>query len=186
MNNDSLHEEHHELLPQTESNFRIDLPVYLKWKPTRKRIVVVSSFSSLLNPLTASFFLPALPTIINEYNATQVQIAMVYSLYFLTIAASKLAWGPLIDKYSRKWCLVAALLLYILFAYITAYSFDMWFLITARAITGIPMSSLFMITTSIISDVYPPNKRGFAIGIRSVVLVIDVLLGAPIGGSYIV
>ena len=164
------------------SKFKFDTSIYTVWEPIRTRILLISSLAPVLNPLTGSFFLPALPTIIDEFDATQIEIALVYSLYFFVVAISKLVWGPFVDKYSRKWCLIIAMLQFILFTYVTAYAFDMWFLIILRTLTGIPQAVFFVIANSIISDIFPPNKRGFAMGIRSIPMLVNIIFGSPIGG----
>lgn len=181
-----INEDNKEREPLTEkqrpSKFAFDETEYIPWEATRKKILLISALSPVLNPLTGSFFIPTLPTIIEDFNATHLETALVYSLYLLVVAVSKLLWGPFIDKYSRKWCLIIALLQFIFIYYITAFAFDMWYLIITRSLAGIPMSSYFVISSSIISDIFPPNKRGFAMAVRQFPILINVLLGPPIGG----
>ena len=74
--------------------------------PTRTKIFWLCALPGLLQFLCGSLFLPALPAIDSEYNPTPLQATLTLSIYSFLSGIVPILWGPISDKYSRKWLLV--------------------------------------------------------------------------------
>ena len=135
---------------------------YTKWSSIRLRLLVVTSMASTLAPLTGSFFLPALPDIIQEFQPTEVEIALLVSIYTLVVGTAKILWAPLCEQYSRKWTLMIALILYVILIYFDGWPRTIWSLIILRSLVAFPASSFLVVVGGILSDTFSPLTRDIA------------------------
>ena len=72
----------------------------------RMKIFWICAFPGLLQFLCGSLFLPALPDITEEFNPTTFQSTATLSVYSFLSGVVPIIWGPICDRYSRKWVLV--------------------------------------------------------------------------------
>lgn len=75
--------------------------------PIRMKIFWLCAFPGLLQFLCGSLFLPALPDINEQYQPSAFLSTLTISIYSLFSGIVPILWGPICDKYSRKWVLVA-------------------------------------------------------------------------------
>src|SRR5262245_50771959 len=67
---------------------------------------------SAIGPLTTDMYLPSLPDIARELNASTAQAQFTISAYLIGFAVGQIFYGPVSDRHGRKPILIAALALY--------------------------------------------------------------------------
>jgi MFS family permease len=90
--------------------------------------------------------------------------------------------AKLSDIYGRKSIYILDILLFALGSLITITSFSYDMLLIGRAIQGIGAGGIFPVANAFIGDIFPPDKRGGALGILSSVWGLSSVLGPVLGG----
>ena len=91
---------------------------------------------SAIGPLTTDMYLPSLPDIARQLNASTAQVQFTISAYLIGFAVGQIFYGPVSDRHGRKPVLMAAIALYCVASLACALSTSIEMLIVARAYSG--------------------------------------------------
>lgn len=139
-------------------------------------------FMAMLDNLVVNI---ALPTISRDLDARATQLQWVISAYTLVFASLQITSGGLGDRFGRKRWFMIGLAIFTSVSAIAAFSNSMDMLIVMRALQGLGAALIMPLSLSLISNAFPPEERGRAIGIWSAVSVSSIALGPVIGGAIV-
>ncbi|NLP41709.1 MAG: MFS transporter [Veillonellaceae bacterium] len=148
-------------------------------------VLIVVMMTSFLAPFMGSSINLAIPAIGAEFSGSTVFLSWVVSGYLLASAAFLLPFGRLADIIGRKKVLITGLILFSLFALLSGLAWSAESIIIFRVGHGIATSMIFGTGMAIITSVYPPQKRGFAIGVIASATYVGLSLGPVIGGLMV-
>lgn len=116
--------------------------------------VVILGLLSGIGPLCTDFYLPALPDITRQLNATSTQTQLSLTAALLGLGLGQLFFGPLSDHIGRRRPLILSLLLFIVSSAMCALTQDIHLLILWRFLQGFAGAGGSVLSRSIARDRY--------------------------------
>jgi EmrB/QacA subfamily drug resistance transporter len=139
-------------------------------------------FMAILDNLVVNV---ALPTITRELDASTTQLQWIISAYTLVFASLQITAGGLGDRFGRKRWFLIGVALFTVTSLLAAFAGNIETLIAARALQGLGAALIMPLSLSLISDAFPPEERGKALGIWSAVSISGLALGPIVGGTIV-
>lgn len=127
----------------------------------------------------------AIPTLVRDLGATNSQLQWMVDSYTLVFAGLLLTAGSLGDRFGRLGALQAGMAIFGLGSLASAVIDTPNQLIGTRALMGIGGALIMPATLSIITNVFPPEERGKAIGMWAAIAGVATALG-PISGGFLI
>jgi EmrB/QacA subfamily drug resistance transporter len=151
----------------------------------RWKTLAVLSLALLIIGLDNTILNVALPSLQKEFDASSSTLQWIVDSYLLVFAGLLLTMGTLGDRFGRKRALQLGLLLFGGASLGALVADSAGQLIAIRAAMGIGGALIMPATLSVISNVFPREERGKAIGIWSGMASVGIGLGPLIGGLLI-
>jgi EmrB/QacA subfamily drug resistance transporter len=139
-------------------------------------------FMTALDTLVVANSLPALRT---SLHANLGDLEWTVNAYNLAFAVALLTGAALGDRYGRKRMYVIGLLGFTIASAAAALSPSVGALIAARGVQGIAAAVVTPMTLTLISEAFPAEKRGAAIGLWGGITGLAVALGPVVGGAIV-
>lgn len=135
-------------------------------------------------PLAIDIYLPAFPTIAQQFSVTEQQVQQTVAIFMLTVGVGQLIAGPLADRYGRKPVAIVGISLYAASALLAYFSPSFEVLMLARALQGLGACATFVVAFAIVRDKYGAQRSGQMITyLNGVVCFIPAL--APLLGAWL-
>ena len=147
--------------------------------------LAVLSLSLVIIGLDNTILNVALPTLQRDLSATASELQWMVDSYVLVFAGLLLTMGAVGDRFGRAKALVAGLVVFGAASAAAAFTSSATQLIAARAVMGIGGALIMPATLSIITDVFPREERGRAIGIWAAVAGLGIGIGPVVGGALL-
>jgi len=126
----------------------------------------------------------AMPTVVAALGGLEYY-AWAFAAYMLFAAVSMPLYGRLADIYGRKRLFYVGVGFFVVGSVLAGLAGSMLQLVAMRALQGIGAGAMFSIPYTILGVVYPPEKRGRAIGLGSSVWGISSVLGPVLGFAIV-
>jgi DHA1 family bicyclomycin/chloramphenicol resistance-like MFS transporter len=118
------------------------------------RTVVVLGGLTMFGPLSLDLYLPALPQLADDLNASASAAQLSITACLLGLAVGQLVAGPLSDRLGRKRPLIIGLVAYLLASLACAVAPSVTVLIVLRLIQGLAGAAGIVISRAIARDLY--------------------------------
>jgi len=125
---------------------------------------------------------PLLPTLSEQFGTNVRHVSFIEPAYLLGYGFFTLVYAPLSDRFGRFRIVAFCLITFSLFTLLTAFVDGTNQMIFLRLLTGIGAAGIAPTTISWISDTYPYEKRGHALGIFFGNVAGGTAFGASTGG----
>jgi len=143
------------------------------------------SIGIFMATLDASIVNISLPTIMADFKASLAVSEWIILAYMLTITGLLLPFGRLADMIGRKKIFRLGFVMFSLGSGLCALSQNPAQLIFFRAFQAIGAAMLTSNSFAIITAVFPPEKRGRALGIAGTVVATGFTVGPSLGGFLV-
>lgn len=147
--------------------------------------VVVLGLLCAIGPLCTDFYLPALPEITEQLNATGTQTQLSLTAALIGLGLGQLFFGPLSDRIGRRKPLAISLLLFIFSSAMCAVTYDIHMLIAWRFLQGFAGAGGSVLSRSIARDRYQGTQLTQFFALLMTVNGIAPVL-SPVLGGYII
>lgn len=124
----------------------------------------------------------ALPSISSEFQASAIMSSWVITGYILSTAALLLPFGHLADIIGRRKIYLLGTLSFALITIASTFAHSIAALLIWRILQGVSSALIFGTGMAILTSVYPPQKRGQALGYSTAVTYLGLSVGPVLGG----
>lgn len=145
-------------------------------------MVLLNAFTT---PLMLSAINVALPSIATDLSMNAVLLSWIPMAYLMASAMFVLIFGRIADMVGRKRIFLLGTSSVIITSLIAAFAINGTMLIAARFLQGVSAAMLYATQVAIVSSVFPPAKRGHAIGLTVSTIYLGLTIGPLIGGYVI-
>lgn len=145
----------------------------------------VLSAVQFLSPFMLSAVGVALPSIGEEFQAGALQLGLVEMVFILAYALVMLPAGRMADIHGRKKVFILGIVFFIAATLLLGLSPDINLFIILRFIQGIGAALINATGMAILSSLFPPEKRGLAMGIVVAAVYLGLSTGPTLAGVVI-
>jgi EmrB/QacA subfamily drug resistance transporter len=147
-----------------------------------KTATVVVMAAYFLTPFMTSAVNLIIPAIGTEFFSQTLLLSWLVTGYSLATAAFLLPFGKLSDNIGRKRVFVTGMFLFSFFTLLSGAAWSIGWMIFFRICQGIAGAMIYSTGMAIITAIYPPHRRGQALGLCTAVAYIGLSLGPSLGG----
>src|SRR3954469_16261150 len=144
-----------------------------------------TSLGMLLATINSGTLIIALPDLARELHTSILSLVWVILSYMISSPVLVLFAGRLSDLFGRKQAYVGGFVLFGLASLGAGFAHDGNILILWRILQGIGGAFLFANAAAIVTDAFPKEQLGVAMGTNTMVAAIGLVLGPVLGGALV-
>ncbi|SDK19055.1 MFS transporter, DHA2 family, multidrug resistance protein [Catalinimonas alkaloidigena] len=152
----------------------------------RRVIVTITAITcALLEIIDTTIVNVALTDMRGNLGATLTDVNWVITAYAIAnvIIVPLTSW--LSQQFGRRYYFAASIVLFTVASFLCGNATNIWELVAFRFIQGLGGGALLVTSQTIITEAYPPEKRGMAQAIYGLGVIVGPTLGPPLGGYLI-
>lgn len=153
--------------------------------PRKGWTIALTSLGIFMAALDALVVTTALPALRVGLNASLADLEWFVNAFTLALACLILFGASLGDRFGRRRLYAIGLLIFTVFSALAALSSSVEMLIAARVGQGIGSAIVMPISLTLLSEAFPREKRGAAIGLWAAVGGFAVAIGPVLGGAVV-
>ncbi|MCU7730384.1 multidrug effflux MFS transporter [Actinoplanes sp. KI2] len=149
----------------------------------RFRIVLVLGFLTALGPLTIDMYLPALPTITDDFGATAAAVQLTLTGTLLGLALGQILVGPLSDAVGRRAPLLAGVGAHLIASVLCVVAPNLVILGSLRVLQGLGAAAATVVAMAIVRDLFSGYAAAKLFSRLMLVVGVAPILAPTIGGQ---
>lgn len=153
---------------------------------SRKWFVLLAvAMGIFLATIDGSIVNVALPTLEAEFGASFALVQWVVLSYLLTVTTLMLGVGRVADMHGKRPLYLAGFVIFTIGSVLCAFAPSIGVLIAFRVLQAIGAAMTQALGVAILTEAFPPQERGRALGIGGAMVSIGVVTGPTLGGLLI-
>jgi len=153
------------------------------WK--RAIITITAILCALLEIIDTTIVNVALNDMQGNLGATLSELGWVITAYAIAnvIIVPMTSW--LSQQFGRRNYFAASILIFTISSFLCGNATNIWELVAFRFVQGLGGGALLVTAQTIITETYPPEKRGMAQALYGMGVIVGPTLGPPLGGYFV-
>ena len=147
-----------------------------------RMILLITCLGSMMAPLDSTIVSVSLPVMAHDLGMSTGTAVWIPTAYLVSLAVLLLTFGRLSDIKGRKNIFIVGFGIFVLGSLFCTLAQDGLESIAFRVMQGIGAACIAATSTAIITDTFPPEERGKALGINAMAVYIGLSLGPALGG----
>lgn len=164
---------------------RPDLAVAPAAPPSMARLALVLGAFVAIGPLTIDMYLPALPTIREEFATTSAQVQLTLTGTLVGLAVGQLVIGPLSDRLGRRLPLLAGTALHVVASLLVLVAPTMAVLGVLRVLQGVGCAATGVVALAMVRDLFTGRAGATMLSRLFLVMGVAPVLAPTIGGELL-
>jgi DHA1 family bicyclomycin/chloramphenicol resistance-like MFS transporter len=152
-------------------------------RPGSFALTLLLSFLTALGPLSMDMYLPSLPDIGRQLNASTLEVQLSISSYLFGFAAGQIFYGPVSDRFGRRPVLLAALVVYGVASIGCAAARSIHGLIALRFLQALGGAGAIVLARAVVRDLYSGVRAGRELSLMGAITGIAPIIAPVIGGG---
>jgi EmrB/QacA subfamily drug resistance transporter len=148
-------------------------------------VLIITTIGVFMSSLDGSIVNIAIPSLSRDLGASFEILPWIPIIYLLVMAVTLISFGRLSDLKGRKSFFIFGIFLFTLSSFLSTYVTSGVVLVIFRAIQGIGSSFIAANAPSMITDVFPREETGKALGINVATIYLGLVIGPVLGGLII-
>ncbi len=144
-----------------------------------------TSLGMLLATINSGTLIIALPDLERSLHTSLLELVWVILVYMIASTVLVLSAGRLSDQFGRKKAYVGGFVLFALASLGAGFAANGTELILWRILQGIGGAFLFANSAAIVTDAFPREQLGLAMGTNTMVAAIGLVIGPVLGGALV-
>lgn len=150
----------------------------------RFRLLLILGALSAFGPLAIDFYLPAFPAMARDFATDVEHVQLSLAAYFIGLALGQLVYGPLADRYGRRWPLLVGVGFFTLGSLACALAPTLDWLIAARFVQALGGCAGIVVTRAVVRDSCEPVQAARVFSQLMLVMGLAPIL-APLAGGLL-
>jgi len=146
------------------------------------KILITVMIASFLTPFCGSSLNLSMPDIGREFQVGTSELSWIVEVFLMTCAIFTVPMGQLGNRLGKKTVFLWGIVFFTIASFLIHFANTIQWLLILRAVQGIAAAMLFSTGTAIIALVFPPERRGWAMGMNVSVVYVGLAIGPVIGG----
>lgn len=147
-------------------------------------LIAVLAMLTAFTPMSIDMYLPAFPTIRNDFQASTAEIQLSLSAFMLAFGFGQILYGPLGDHFGRKPVLIAGVVLYIASSALCALADTAQQLVALRTVQGLSACAAPVMARTMVRDLAERDRAAQVMSILMASVSMAPML-APLIGSAV-
>ncbi|MBD8893106.1 multidrug effflux MFS transporter [Labrenzia suaedae] len=148
------------------------------------RSALILGLMGAIGPFAIDIYLPALPQISSDLNASVTTTQLTLTAFFFTFGLSQMVYGPLSDQIGRKRPLLMGLTIFVSGSILSAFAPTIELLIAARFLQGIGAAAVMVLPRAIIRDIFTGYQATKMMAMVMLVISVSPMF-APLAGTLL-
>jgi DHA1 family bicyclomycin/chloramphenicol resistance-like MFS transporter len=149
--------------------------------PKRPALLILVAISTL-QPIALNMVAPATPALARGFSASYGTIQLTLTLFLVAVALTQLVVGPLSDRFGRRPCVLAGIVVFILGSALGAIAGSTEALLFSRVLEGAGAGTTFALARAIIRDTSSRDEAAGQIASVTMVMVVAPMIAPYLGG----
>ncbi|HZI98744.1 MAG TPA: multidrug effflux MFS transporter [Actinomycetales bacterium] len=150
------------------------------------QLVLVLGSLIAIGPLTVDMYLPALPSMAADLQATDAAVQATLTGMLVGLGVGQLVVGPVSDAFGRRLPLLVGLTGHVLASVLCAVAPGVEFLTAARAVQGFAGAAMFVVALAIVRDLFTGLAAARLLSRLMLVIGVAPILAPTLGGQLLV
>jgi DHA1 family bicyclomycin/chloramphenicol resistance-like MFS transporter len=145
-------------------------------------IILILGTLSTISPFSIDMYLPGFPAIAKDLGTSIDQVQLSLTSYLVGISLGQLLYGPLLDRFGRKYPLYFGLSIYVLASVGCAMVHSVDALILMRFLQAIGGCAGMVAAQALVRDLFPVNQTAQAFSLLTLVVAVSPMVAPTVGG----